>query len=446
MSLHSLTPDAFDWVDDYFANVRPHFDVREEDELLIVLPNRAVKLNRSGLAILRFLKNGGSIRPLLDRIGPLPQRRRDLFHFLCDFRSTISGCLGEGRGRRAVQVVPHSSAFNSLPVLSEIAITYRCNLRCRFCYASCGCQGSARRPAAAELPAATLARLLRIIRRDAKVPSVSFTGGEPAIRDDLEDLIAVARRSGLRTNIITNATLIDDDRARRLHQSGRASAQVSLEGPSAAVHDALTGIAGSFDRTMAGLAALRRAGIHTHTNTTINAANAKHLEPLVDLLADLGLARMSANMIIPSGTAGDLALQITYTRIGEIVEKVRNRARQRNIEFMWYSPTPMCLFNPLATGLGNKSCAACDGLLSISPCGDVLPCSSYPQPVGNLLRQSFADVWNSARAVVFRRKRQAPQHCEGCEDFLACAGACPLYWSAMGTEELVPARREHVPV
>ena len=55
-------PNAFDWVDDYFTHIRPRFDVREEDQLLIVLPNRAVKLNRSGLAVLRFLKGRASVR------------------------------------------------------------------------------------------------------------------------------------------------------------------------------------------------------------------------------------------------------------------------------------------------------------------------------------------------------------------------------------------------
>ncbi len=125
------------------------------------------------------------------------------------------------------------------------------------------------------------------------------------------------------------------------------------------------------------------------------------MEALVDLLADMGLPRLSANMVIPSGSALDLAIQVTYSEIGEIVERVRRHARDRGIEFMWYSPTPMCLFNPLANGLGNKSCAACDGLLSVSPQGDVLPCSSYPMPVGNLLRQPFAEVWNSAQAVFF---------------------------------------------
>jgi len=437
-------PDAFDWVDDYFAHVRPHFAVREEDQLLIVLPNQAVKLNPSGLAILRFLKGGGAIRQLLDQIGPAPEHRGDLLYFLCDFRSLMSGCLGEGRERKAVHVVAHRQPFSSLPVLSEIAVTYRCNLRCRFCYAACGCQGPSSSATAMELPTRKVIRLLEVIRRDAKVPSVSFTGGEPILRKDLLELVAAAKRIGLRTNLITNGTLIGADQGSQLREAGLASAQVSLEGPIPSVHDGLTGAAGSFGRTMAGLEALRRAGVHTHTNTTINAANAGSLEALVKLLAGLGLERMSANMVIPSGSAADLALQITYSQIGQIVTRVRDCARDHGIEFLWYSPTPMCLFNPLAAGLGNKSCAACDGLLSISPSGDVLPCSSYPQPVGNLCRQGFTEVWSSVRAVFFRNKQQAPTDCAGCEDFLACAGACPLYWSAVGTGELVRVRRGHV--
>ncbi len=295
---------------------------------------------------------------------------------------------------------------------------------------------------AVEMTTREAIRVLEIIRRDAKVPSVSFTGGEPTLRSDLEELVAAATKIGLRTNLITNGTLLGDGgRAEGLRAAGLVSAQVSLEGPDAEVHDGLTGVAGSFERTLAGLRALRQAGVHTHTNTTINALNADHLEGLVRLVADLGIARMSANMVIPAGSAADRTIQVAYSDIGEIVLRVREAARRYGVEFLWYSPTPMCIFNPLAMGLGNKSCAACDGLLSVSPAGDVLPCSSYPQAVGNLLCQPFEAVWGSARASFFRRKEYAPRECAGCEDLGACAAACPLYWSAMGTAELAEARR-----
>ncbi|MEW6756546.1 MAG: radical SAM protein, partial [Candidatus Latescibacterota bacterium] len=341
-------PDAFGWVDGYLAHMRPHFEVRDADRLLIAMPNKAVKLNPSGLAILRFLKDGGSVCRLLESVADQPQRRRELYCFLCDCRSLMSGCLGEGHGRAAVEVVAHGAEpFNTLPVLSEVAVTYRCNLRCRFCYAACGCRVS--EDTDQEMDTAAVTRVLEVIRREAQVPSVSFTGGEPLLREDLEELIAAAVRLELRPNLITNGTaLAGNGRAARLRAAGLVSAQVSLEGPSAAVHDGLTGVPGSFERTLAGVAALRRAGIHTHTNTTLNALNEDALEALVDTVAALGLERMSANLVIPSGSAADGALQIGYDRIGSVVLRLREAARRAGVELMWYSPTPLCLFNPLA--------------------------------------------------------------------------------------------------
>jgi len=444
MTARVLTPADFAWVDDYFAHVGRHVEVREADSLLIVMPNRAVKINRSALAVLQFLQRGGRMAGLFERIGADAARLRELHYFLCDFRSLVSGCLGEGRGHRAVEVVPHPATFNALPVLSEVALTYRCNLRCRFCYAGCGCHGAAPSDGR-EMSTAEVVRVFHVLRHDAQVPSVSFTGGEPLLRDDVVELTTRAVGAGLRVNLITNGTRLGGgDLAVRLRDAGLSSAQVSLEGPTVGIHEALTGVPGSFAATLAGLAALRGAGVHVHTNTTISAVNAAHPAELVWFVAGLGLTRLSMNMVIPAGTAGDGALQVSYGQIGGLVENVRQAAREAGVEFLWYSPTPLCLFNPLAAGLGNKSCAACDGLLSVSPSGDVLPCSSYPEPVGNLLREPFVEIWNAARARFFRAKSFAPAECGGCEDFAACTGACPLYWSAMGTQELAEAgRRTH---
>jgi radical SAM protein with 4Fe4S-binding SPASM domain len=77
-----------------------------------------------------------------------------------------------------------------------------------------------------------------------------------------------------------------------------------------------------------------------------------------------------------------------------------------------------------------------DGLISVSPSGEVLPCSSYSEPMGSLLKQDFADIWFSARAGHFKNKRYAPSECSGCPSFVACQSACPLYWAYAGTGEL----------
>ncbi len=107
---------------------------------------------------------------------------------------------------------------------------------------------------------------------------------------------------------------------------------------------------------------------------------------------------------------------------------IHKAAQKAGVEFMWYAPTPMCLFNPVARQWGNKSCAACEGLLAINPQGCVLPCSSWSEPLGSLLDEGFDNVWFGKRAVALRGKSAAPAECEGCDEFALCNGACPLYF------------------
>lgn len=437
-----LKPADITWVDEFVAGIREYVYVRERDNLLILLPNQAYKLNPTGTALLKRTLDGMPIRQVLESkskgLVEDEQVLADVHCFFCDVRSLVMGCLGEGRGRKAVDEVPFERPHNLLPVLSEIALTYRCNLSCRFCYAGCKCS---KKGAKREMSTAEVERVLDIVRHDAEVPSVSWTGGEPLLREDLVELTQHATTLGMRVNLITNGTLVTQEVANQLAESGLRSAQVSLEGPNAQVHDALTRVPGSFERTLAGIRRLIEAGLHVHTNTTLNRINAPHLCELIGVIADLGTRRLSMNMVIPCGSAPDEEVTITYTETAEFIDRAKRRAREVGIEFLWYSPTPYCIYNPIAQRLGGKSCAACDGLLSVAPNGDVLPCSSLPESVGNVLRHPFDKVWNSRRALYWRGKKYAHGICRKCEHFDLCTGACPIYWDAMGFGELESARK-----
>ena len=427
-----------DWIEAFVASIRPYVFVRREDSLLILIPNQAYKINRTALDILEQLLGRAAIADLTARyrLGQ-PERCRQVHEFFCDLRALVKGCLGDGRGRRAVETIPFERPFNTLPVLSEVAVTYRCNLHCRFCYVGCGCRagGDGRN----EMTTAEICRVLDIIRRDAQVPSVSFTGGEPMLRDDLPELVAHARRVGMRVNLITNGTLADRRATERLAKAGLNSAQVSLEGPNAEIHDRLSGVEGSFERTIRGIAELHEAGVHVHTNTTLTALNRDVADEMPALAVSLGLSRLSMNLMIPTRASlavGGEGLGLAYSEVGDVVLRIKEAARRARVRFLWYSPTPLCLFNPIAHGLGNKGCAACDGLLSVSPTGDVLPCSSFDEGVGNLLRENFRTIWWGERAEYYKQKRYAHARCRECADFAYCDGACPLYWEARGYGEL----------
>ncbi|MFA5261267.1 MAG: radical SAM protein [Candidatus Omnitrophota bacterium] len=426
------------WVDEYIKRVSPYIHVREHDHLLIKIPNEAHKINASGVAILKTLLEGNSIYTVVDRYPDKEQVSRDLHYFFCDIMSLLKGCYHEWDDRKAVEHRTFALPFNTLPVLSEIAVTYRCNLACQFCYAACGCRKDIQ---GEECSIDQLKQVLTVIREEAEVPSVSFTGGEPTLRADLPELVRFAKSLKMWTNLITNGTLITRSQADTLKAAGLDSAQVSLEAADAHRHDRIVRSYGAFAKTLTGLRALRDAKVRVHTNTTISALNKDHLNAVLSLVRDEGFDKFSMNLIMPEGSAAAHLpdVLVRYSDIGRIVLDVQREARNLGLEFMWYSPTPLCIFNPIVHGLGNRGCAACDGLLSIAPNGDILPCSSFPRPMGNILDMQgrFRELWAGPAFQYFQRKHFAHEQCQACEDLAVCNGGCPLYWRQVGYEELL---------
>ncbi len=444
-----MKPSELSWIDEFFREAGSRIFAREEDGVVILPPNQVYKANETGIAIVRHLKAGGRVAsiPGID----LPRRAEQVAAFVAELRALS---LGEPASRPgpaardgAFEPIPYSFEYTTLPILGEIAVTYRCNNACRFCYAGCGaapgaCSASPRELAGGrEMTLPEIRRVIRIFKEEAKIPFFSLTGGEPLLRPDLEAMIAYAGDRGLAVNLITNATLAPPKRARSLYRAGLRTAQVSIESSDPGMHDDLTARPGSFERTLAGIKALQDAGVSVQTNTTVNAANAVVLASMPAFLKGLGVSRFAMNLYLPpAGQDGSgrqaAALFVPYSRAGALVDSVRAAARAEGLIFYWYSPLPQCHYNTIARGLGNKSCAAMDGLLSVSAAGDVLPCSSYPQPMGNLLTAGFREIWFSEQAAFFKKKRYAPAECAGCGSFTACQAACPLYWKYAGTAEI----------
>jgi radical SAM protein with 4Fe4S-binding SPASM domain len=439
------------WIDDFWAHAGPHIFSREDDNILILPPNRVYKLNATAAKVIGFFKRNGKAAELARLVKtqrkafaekpfstatlpvkPLSERiPSEKLLSIEAFFKTLSGLYAlDPKAESRLSRVPFDFGFTRLPILGEIAVTYRCNNRCLFCYAGCGGeQGIAPRLGKSELSTGEWKKIIRIFKNEAKIPFFSFTGGEPLLRRDIEELATFAREMGLEVNLVSNGTLASKERAASLYRAGLRTAQISLEAPESGIHDSLTGRQGAFDETLAGIKALQDAGISVQTNTTITGLNREAAPRMPEFLAGLGISRFAMNMYIPSKPLRK-DLFVSYSEIGGVIDKVRKQAFLAGLTFFWYSPTPFCEYNPIARGLGNKSCAAVDGLVSIAANGDILPCSSWDTPLGNVLKTPFRDIWFSERALFFKNKRFAPERCQTCTSFAACQGACPLYWEA----------------
>lgn len=423
------------WVDDFLNRIKPYVYMRLRDNVLIRMPNDAFKLNTSGARVVAHILDGGSVQDFINARPDSPETEAQLEQFFTDFSRFWNNEVCENYRTPAIHKTVFGLGYIKLPVLSEVALTYTCNIKCRFCYGGCTQEKSSD-----QLDTEGFKKVLDMIRYEAEVPSVSFTGGEPTTVKDLPVLIEYAsRHNKMRVNLITNGTLITPEKAKTFADAGLSSAQVSIESAHASEHDAITGVSGSHAASVAGLKALKEAGIIAHPHITICGMNRGNLMDYPAFCKRIGAERFSSNLVIPAGRGGDDNLTVGYHEIGELVKNLQAVAAKTGIQYMWYSPTPICLFNPLAHGFGNRGCSACEGLLSIDPKGNILPCSSWPEPIGNILEEGFESIWFNQRSKWIRGKEAAPAQCKDCRHFAACQGACPLYFKVHGCDELVPA-------
>jgi radical SAM protein with 4Fe4S-binding SPASM domain len=180
--------------------------------------------------------------------------------------------------------------------------TELCNLRCLHCYSAS--QGDRRDN---ELTTEKAAELLSQLV-EAACPVVLFSGGEPLLRSDLPELLAEARRLGLRAVVSTNGTLIDSQAAAKLAEAGVSYVGVSIDGAEQ-FHDKFRQTAGSFEAAIKGIENCRKAGLRTGLRFTITRANAGQVSGVFDIAAAAGIRRICFYHLIRMGRAKELEEQ-----------------------------------------------------------------------------------------------------------------------------------------
>lgn len=412
---------------------RLHLRIHEDGSgLLLVDVSDAIHLNRAATAIARLALEGISPRAARAVIrrwftavpgSDLEREVAEIYALVEHLRTTTDACATchlPGKRRADLFSTPAHA-----PYKADLALSYGCNNACRHCYNERG-----RR----EMPSLDGARWREVLARlaDIGIPYVIFTGGEPTLFGDLPGLIAEADRLGLVSGMNTNGRrLADESFTRRLLRAGLSHAQITLLSARADVHNAMTGCR-SFDETVAGIRAALAAGLHTLTNTTLTRRNADGAEELVDFLHSLGLRTLAANGMIYSGDGCTEDEALSEDELGPLVVRLRDRAAELGMRFLWYTPTAWCRLSPEELEVGPRRCNAAEYSICIEPSGDVLPCQSYYVSAGNILRDPWERIWHSELFHRFRdrgtdpRGAGLPQRCWHCADLGICGGGCPL--------------------
>jgi radical SAM protein with 4Fe4S-binding SPASM domain len=301
----------------------------------------------------------------------------------------------------------------------DLALTYRCSNNCAHCY-------NARPRSGPELATSEWFEILDKLW-DLRIPHVVFTGGEPTLRPDLPELIRRAEGNGQISGINTNGRrLAQPGYVESLVEAGLDHVQVTLESHDPAIHNAMVG-AGAWEETVEGIRHALASPLFVMTNTTLLTHNSPGIASTLKFLADLGVPTVGLNALIYSGRGAKVGTGLPEQDLKPLLHTARELTELNNQRLIWYTPTEYCHFDPLEMNLGVKGCSAALYNMCIEPDGSVIPCQSYYQPVGSILKDSWDSIWNHPLCLDLRERRNLPAGCQTCTFLIECGGGCPLY-------------------
>jgi len=307
------------------------------------------------------------------------------------------------------------------PLRMDMALTFKCQNDCVHCYAGGSHQTT-------EL---TTEQWKQVIEKLSEVGVfiLTFTGGEPTLRDDLPELLEYAQNKGIVTGLISNGRKLKDEKyVDTLEKAGLDFVQITLESHLPKVHDAITNSEGSWKDTVKGIKNVVKSEIYVSTNTTLSRHNADEFLKTIDYIQELGVDAFGCNSLIYSGKASTVSEEfaLTIDELKSLLPKVKEKAQILSLKFLWYTPTQYCQFNPVQFGLGVKSCTAALINACVGPNGDVYPCQSYFESLGNILTEQWEKIWRHPLAEKLRSRSYAEEKCKDCSDLQVCGAGCPL--------------------
>ena len=290
---------------------------------------------------------------------------------------------------------------------------WQCNQRCLFCYAA-GQEMSASHELSTKEWKSAIDKL-----RQVGVPMLTFTGGEPTLREDIAELVGYSKWFVTRLN--TNGSALTEELAEKLREASLDSVQITLYSSDRDIHNKLVGVDG-FDATVNGIRAAIKTGLDVSINTPLCTVNEDYISTL-ELVHKLGVRFVTVSGLICTGTASSNheSYDLTSERLYEIVEKAKKYCDENGMEIDFTSPGLIPSDKLEALGMNAPMCGAALSNMAIAPDGTVVPCQSWlnlSAGLGNILTDRFSDIWNSplckrlrkmnddeARVCPFRMKR-----------------------------------------
>lgn len=310
----------------------------------------------------------------------------------------------------------------SLPHLL-FEVTAACNLRCRFCY------NVHKRPGAEAPPAGGYSTAKRTLKRtfsQAKVQTVTFTGGEPLLAERILELVLWCRLRGAGVQVISNGNVADRETWKSLVDLGVGLFEIPQHAAGPGPHDALTGVEGSWDKARGSIERLVGLGADVVGVVVLTRENHLQVTETLAHLSRLGVRRVMLNRfnVGGAGIAHRAELELSGPELRAAFTAADQASQQLGVAVSSSVCTPMCVLDPRdfpRIPFGFCSPDAKRRPLTLDVAGDLRFCNHSPTVAGNVHQTPLADL---LRSPLLTRWAKPPPYCKDCPDWIPCRGGC----------------------
>lgn len=279
---------------------------------------------------------------------------------------------------------------------------WNCNQKCVFCYAAGQCKSTLKELSTIEWKKA----IDRIYK--ARVPMLTFTGGEPTMREDIIELIDYSKWFVTRLN--TNGIKLTEDFCVKLKSAGLDSVQITLYSADEATHNSLVG-SEHFKDTVQGIKNAVKAGLDISVNTPLCKVNADYLSTL-RFIAESGVRFVTVSGLICTGFAekNHEAADLREGELFEILKSAKNFCDINGLEIDFTSPGLVDAEMLQSIGMKVPMCGAALSNMAVCPDGTIVPCQSWldeESGLGNILADDFSKIWNNKKCTELRNMSEA---------------------------------------
>jgi len=329
-----------------------------------------------------------------------------------------------------------------MPRLVFWELTNACNLRCVHCRA---CPVEKISPEDLSIDEAR--RLIDQISSFAK-PAIVLSGGEPLVRPDCLEIARYGASRGLRMLLATNGTLLTAELAQDVADSGIQHISVSIDGASAASHDGFRRLPGAFEAAWSGVENAKAAGLSFQINTTVSKHNIDEIPDILELAISRGAEALHIFLLVPTGCGREIAddEMIDPQEYERVLSWFYEQSKDERIALKaTCAPHYARIARQKARAEGAlephpsvTGCLAGSAVCFVSHRGEVYPCGYLPVSAGNIRRQDFKSIWESAEVFRVLRDEDNLQGKCGCCEYRRVCGGCRARAYALTGNYLAP--------